>query len=133
LLVPIEAVKELRSGVEAKYYRDQFQPPSANYEHRWLTIIYIADSTYKSMHLIAPTAEVMEIWSTALRRLHAIRTELMNGLGQGEMLEAVWERHYWNGRGFTFEDVEKLCKRLNVSHGEEELRRLFQVPSLFCY
>jgi hypothetical protein len=87
---------------------------------------------YKTMHLLAPTKEVMDTWTTALRRLYAVQTDLMGGLSQGEMLEAVWERHYWNGRGFTFEDIEKLCKRLNVSKTEDELRRLFQV-FYFCF
>ncbi|KAF7343265.1 Phosphoinositide phospholipase C [Mycena venus] len=111
--IPVEAVRELRTGADAKSYREQFQPPNKDYEDRWLTIIYIVNSMYKTMHLLAPTKEVMDTWTTALRRL-------------GEMLEAVWERHYWNGRGFTFEDVEKLCKRLNVSQTEDELRRMFQ-------
>ncbi|KAJ7111490.1 PLC-like phosphodiesterase [Mycena epipterygia] len=124
--IPIEAVRELRTGWDAKNYREQFQPPGTDYEDRWLTFIYIVDSTYKTMHLLAPTKEIMDMWTTALRRLHAVQTDLMSGLGQGEMLEAVWERHYWNGRGFAFEDMERLCRRLNVSHGENELRRLFQ-------
>ncbi|KAJ7206515.1 1-phosphatidylinositol-4,5-bisphosphate phosphodiesterase 1 [Mycena pura] len=124
--VPIEAVRELRIGPDTKNYRDQFQLPGQDYEDRWLTIIYIVDSTYKTMHLLAPTKDVMDMWTSALHRLHAVQTELMSGLSQGEMLEAVWERHYWNGRGFHFEDVEKLCRRLNVSQGEAELRRLFQ-------
>lgn len=83
------------------------------------------------MHLLAPTKNVMDMWTAALRRLYAVQTDLMSGLSQGEILEAVWERHYWNGRGFAFEDVEKLCKRLNVPHTEAELRRLFQVPIIF--
>ncbi|KAF7366899.1 Phosphoinositide phospholipase C [Mycena sanguinolenta] len=124
--IPVEAVRELRTGADAKSYREQFQPPSTDYEDRWLTIIYIVNSMYKTMHLLAPTKEMMDTWTLALRRLYAVQTDLMSGLTQGEMLEAVWERHYWNGRGFMFEDVEKLCKRLNVLKTEEELRRLFQ-------
>ncbi|KAJ7766326.1 1-phosphatidylinositol-4,5-bisphosphate phosphodiesterase 1 [Mycena maculata] len=129
--IPIEAIRELRSGLDAKAYREQFQPPTQDYEDRWLTIVYIVNSTWKTMHLLAPTKDVMDMWTMAMRRLHSAQTDLMSGLGQGDMLEAVWERHYWNGRGFSFDDVEKLCKRLNVSHGESELRRLFQA-SLFC-
>ncbi|KAJ6453594.1 phosphoinositide-specific phospholipase C [Mycena sanguinolenta] len=124
--IPVEAVRELRTGADAKSYREQFQPPYTDYEDRWLTVIYIVNSMYKTMHLLAPTKEIMDTWTTALRRLYAVQTELMSGLTHGEMLEAVWERHYWNGRGFMFEDVEKLCKRLNVLKTEEELRRLFQ-------
>ncbi|KAF8189191.1 PLC-like phosphodiesterase [Mycena galopus ATCC 62051] len=123
--IPVEAVRELRTRADAKSYREQFQPPNTDYEDRWLTIIYIASSMYKTMHLLAPTKEVMDSWTTALRRLYAVQTDLMSGLSQGEMVEAVWERHYWNGRGFTFEDVEKLCKRLNVLKTEDELRRMF--------
>ncbi|KAJ7448275.1 1-phosphatidylinositol-4,5-bisphosphate phosphodiesterase 1 [Mycena galericulata] len=124
--IPIEAIRELRLGSDAKAYREQFQPPTEDYEDRWLTIIYMVNSAWKTMHLLAPTKEVMDMWTTAMRRVYSAQTELMSGLGHGEMLEAVWERHYWNGRGFSFEDVEKLCRRLNVSHGEDELRRLFQ-------
>jgi phosphatidylinositol phospholipase C delta len=95
--------------------------------------VYKIDYAYKTMHLLAPTKEVMDMFTTALRRLYFLQTELTSGLGQGEMLEAEWERHYWNGRGFTFEDVVKLCKRLNVSQAEDELRRLFQAsPFRFC-
>ncbi|KAJ7118445.1 PLC-like phosphodiesterase [Mycena crocata] len=124
--IPVVAVRELRTGPDAKNYREQFQPPGKDYEARWLTIIYIVDSTYKTMHLLAPTKELMEMWTTALRRLHAVQTELMSGLGHGELIEAVWDRHYWNGRGFNFDDVGRLCKRLNVSHDEDALRRMFQ-------
>ncbi|KAJ7914426.1 1-phosphatidylinositol-4,5-bisphosphate phosphodiesterase 1 [Mycena leptocephala] len=124
--IPVGAIRELRTGPDAKSYREQFQPPNKDYEDRWLTIIYMVNSMYKTMHLVAPTKEVMDMWIASLRTLYAVQTDLMSGLSQGEMLEAVWERHYWNGRGFTFEDVEKLCKRLNVSHNQDELRRLFQ-------
>ncbi|KAJ7606651.1 PLC-like phosphodiesterase [Roridomyces roridus] len=124
--VPIEAVRELRSGADAKAYREQFQPQTQDDEERWLTIVYMVNSAWKTMHLLAPTKELMDMWTTAMRRLHSAQTDLMYGLGQGELLEAVWERHYWNAKGFSFEDIERLCRRLNVSLREEELRRLFQ-------
>ncbi|KAJ7672409.1 1-phosphatidylinositol-4,5-bisphosphate phosphodiesterase 1 [Mycena polygramma] len=124
--IPVVAIRDLRTGAEARSYRDQFQPPNKDYEDRWLTIVYLVNLDYKTMHLLAPTKEVMDMWTAALRRVYAVQTDLLSGLNQGEFLEAVWERHYWNGRGFTFEDVVRLCKRLNVIYGEEELRRLFQ-------
>ncbi|KAJ7742571.1 PLC-like phosphodiesterase [Mycena metata] len=110
----------------AKNYREKFQYLGDEYEDRWLTITYMVDGKYKTMHLLAPTKDVMDMWITALRRLFAAQTELLSGLSHGEMLEAVWERRYWNGRGFTFEDVEKLCKRLNATYPEDELRRIFE-------
>lgn len=125
--IPIVGVRDLRTGLEAKNYREQFQPPNEDYEDRWLTIIYIINSDYKAMHLLAPTKELMEMWIAALRRLYVREAELMSGLGQGELLDAAWERHYWNGRGFTFQDVERLCRKLSINHaGDGELRRLFE-------
>lgn len=128
--VPIENIKELRSGADARYYREQFQL-AAEYEDRWLSIIYILDGRYKTLHLIASTKDVFRMWETTLRQLHEIRKELMSGLGNIEMRQAVWERHYWRAgdedQKLGFEEVERLCKRLNVSSSSEELERLFKV------
>ncbi|KAJ7178183.1 1-phosphatidylinositol-4,5-bisphosphate phosphodiesterase 1 [Mycena filopes] len=124
--IPIDAVRGLRTGVDTKNSRETFEFLSDEYEDRWLTITYMVDGKYKTMHLLAPTKEIMDMWTTALRRLFAAQTELLSGLSHGEMLEAVWERRYWNGRGFTFDDVEKLCQRLNATLLEDELRRMFE-------
>lgn len=133
-LVPIESIKELRSGADARYYREQFQL-AASYEDRWLTIIYIlpSDGSYKTLHLIADTREVFLMWDTTLRKLHAIRKQLMSGLGHLEMRQAVWERHYWKSadeerdQKLVFEEVEKLCRRLNIHSSTGDLWRLFKV------
>lgn len=133
LIVPIENIKELRSGSDARYYREQFQL-AAEYEDRWLTIIYIIDGTYKTLHLIAASRDVFKMWDTTLRRLHAIRKELMSGLGNLEMRQAMWEKHYWKGadeeqdQKLMFDEVEKLCRRLNINSSSSELKRLFKVP-----
>lgn len=72
------------------------------------------------------------MWDITLRKLHAIRQELMSGLGNIEMRQAVWERQYWKGadeesdQKLSFEEVEKLCKRLNINSSTENLLRLFK-------
>ncbi|KAF8228091.1 PLC-like phosphodiesterase [Tricholoma matsutake] len=130
-IIPIENIKELRSGPDARYYREQFQL-AAEYEDRWLSIIYILDGQYKTLHLIASTKDVFRMWDITLRKLHDIRKELMSGLGNIEMRQAIWEKHYWragdeeSGQKLTFEEVERLCKRLNVSSSSEQLERLFK-------
>lgn len=132
LPVPIEAIKELRSGSDARYYREQFHL-SAYYEDRWITIIYLSDGNYKTLHLIAEKREILNMWDTTLRKLHAIRQELMSGLGNIEMRQAVWEKQYWKGADqerderLDFENVEKLCRRLNINSSSEDLFRLFKV------
>ncbi|KAG6836608.1 hypothetical protein H0H93_006158 [Arthromyces matolae] len=130
-IIPIENIKELRSGSDARYYREQFQL-AAEYEDRWLTIVYIIDGTYKTLHLIAASRDVFRMWDTTLRRLHAIRKELMSGLGNLEMRQAIWEKHYWKDadqeqdQKLVFDEVEKLCRRLNINSSPGELQRLFR-------
>ncbi len=57
----------------------------------------------------------------------------MNGLGYVEMRQAMWDKHYWKGadeerdQKLVFEEVEKLCKRLQINSGQDDLYRLFKV------
>lgn len=136
--VPIENIKELRSASDARYYREQFQL-AQEYEDRWLTIIYIVEGNYKTLHLIAPTKDIFQMWDITLRKLYAIRQSLMSGLGNVEMRQAVWEKQYWKGaddgkdQKLNFEEAERLCKRLNVNSSTDSLLRLFKVRGLVFY
>ncbi|KAK0443966.1 PLC-like phosphodiesterase [Desarmillaria tabescens] len=133
--IPIEAIKEIRSGPDARYYRQQFQL-APECEERWLTIIYILDGDYKTLHVIVPTKDVFEIWNYTLRSLHSVRQKLMSGLGYVEMRQAMWDKHYWKGadeerdQKLVFEEVEKLCKRLQINTGQDDLYRLFKQADL---
>jgi len=132
LAVPIENIKELRFSSDARYYRQQFQL-SQNYEDRWITIIYILNGEYKTLHLIASTDDVFRMWDITLRKLYAIRQELMTGLGNEEIRHAIWEKQYWKAsdessdQKLQFDEVERLCRRLNINSSTEELMRLFKV------
>ena len=55
----------------------------------WLTIIYFLDGNYKRFHLIPATKDVFRTWYKTLQELHAIRQELMRGLRNGEMRQAL--------------------------------------------
>jgi hypothetical protein len=140
LAVPIEAIKEIRSGPDARYDREQFRV-SSDCENRWLTIIYILDGNYKTLHMIAPTEEVFRMWDAVLRKLHAIRQVLMSGLGHLEMREKLWENQYWKGadqiaeKKLDFKEVESICRRLSNHSSVEALHILFKVthPAIpFC-
>ncbi|KAJ2917966.1 hypothetical protein MD484_g2466, partial [Candolleomyces efflorescens] len=130
-IIPIENIKEIRTGKDARYYREQFQL-SQDYEDRWLTLIYMMDNNYKTLHLIAATKDVFKMWETTLRQLHAIRQELMTGLGNLEMRQTLWEKQYWKNadeerdQKLTFEEITKLCKRLNINSSPEDLYNLFK-------
>ncbi|KAF8064845.1 1-phosphatidylinositol-4,5-bisphosphate phosphodiesterase 1 [Lyophyllum atratum] len=129
-VVALETVKEIRSGPAARYYREQFAfPPSA--EELWLTVIYILEGTYKTLHILADTHEVFAMWDASVRKLLAIRQGLMTGLGNVQVRDAVWERQYWKGADMegdnklSFEEVEKLCWRLNATVSTPKLKTLF--------
>ncbi|KAI0357698.1 PLC-like phosphodiesterase [Trametes cingulata] len=129
--IPIENIKELREGTDARYYREQFQL-AQEYEDRWLTIVYVLDGGYKTLHLIAATREIFQMWDVTLRRLYAIRQQLMSGLGSADMRQAVWEKQLWKGadneqdQRLDFDDVERLCRRLNINPSRQDLLRRFQ-------
>ncbi|KAI0922841.1 hypothetical protein AcV5_009715 [Taiwanofungus camphoratus] len=130
-IIPIENIKELREGSDARYYREQFQL-AQEYEDRWLTIVYVLDGGYKTLHLIASTRDVFQMWDITLRRLYAIRQRLMSGLGSSDMRQAVWEKQFWRSadagadQKLDFEDVERMCRRLNINPSREDLWRRFK-------
>jgi hypothetical protein len=137
--VPIENIKELRTASDARYYRELFHI-SQECENRWLTIIYTLDGHYKIWHVIAPSVDVFEMWESTLRKLYAVRQALMCGLGNVGLREAVWEKQYWKAseqadQKLYFEDIERLCRRLNVNPSREDLKRRFKarVLSLFLF
>ena len=136
--VPIESITEIRSGSDARYDRLQFKLPDDT-EARWITVIYILEGTYKTLHLIAETRDVVAMWDAALRKLVAVRHGLMSGLGHAEIRRAVWERQYWKSADregdhkLKFSEVEILCKRLNVCLDAKELRRMFNVSKHSCF
>ncbi|KAG1807342.1 PLC-like phosphodiesterase [Suillus subaureus] len=137
IAVPIENIKELRFSSDARYYRQQFQL-AQDYEDRWITIIYILNGAYKTLHLISSTKDVFRMWDITLRKLYAIRQELMTGLGNEEIRRAIWEKQYWTAsdessdQKLRFDEVEKLCRRLNVNTSTEELKRLFKQADTKC-
>ncbi|KAI6098556.1 PLC-like phosphodiesterase [Pisolithus sp. B1] len=130
-IIPIENIKELRSGSDATYYRQLYQL-AHEYEDRWITIVYILDGQYKTLHLIASSKESFQLWDITLRKLYAIRQELMTGPGNEEMRHAMWVRQCWkssehqNDQKLSFDEVERLCRRLNVNASQDGLVRLFK-------
>ena len=56
----------------------------------------------------------------------------MSGLGHVETRQSVWERRYWRGADeqrddkLQFEEVEKMCKRLNLAFSREDFMRRFE-------
>lgn len=77
------------------------------------------------------TADEFTLWDKTLRALFAVRQELMSGLGHVRKRQSVWERRYWRGADeqpdnhLSFDEVERMCRRMNISFPREELLRRF--------
>ncbi|KAF6758093.1 1-phosphatidylinositol-4,5-bisphosphate phosphodiesterase 1 [Ephemerocybe angulata] len=130
-IVPIEVIKELRSGKDARYYRAQYKLPE-DAEARWITIIYILQGAYKTLHILADTQEAFAEWNTTLKKLYAVRQGLTAGVGNTEIRQAIWERQYWKGadeegdQQLDFDDIERLCKRLHANLKTSEIQAFFK-------
>ncbi|KAF8972700.1 PLC-like phosphodiesterase [Flammula alnicola] len=128
----IRRFARIRYGYDARYNREHLRL-AKEYQDRWLPIIYILDDNYKSLHLIAPDKETYQMWDHTLHDLHGMRQELMRGLRCGEMSQALWEKQYWKAADeepdhkLSFNEIENLCRKLNINSNREDLLRLFKM------
>lgn len=64
--------------------------------------------------------------------MYSVRQELMSGLGHVHKRQNVWERRYWRRADehrddkLSFEEVEKMCRRININLPKDELKLRFQ-------
>ena len=130
--VPIESIKEIRTDSDTEYYRLQFQQPD-HLESKWITMIYVLQGTYKTLHIIADTHDICQLWKDALQKLLAIRQGLMSGQLNFAERQNIWERQYFKGADkegdqvLDFDDIKRLCLRLNINLTNEKLEILFKV------
>lgn len=130
--MPIESIKELRTGKDAQYYRAQYSFPEEA-ETRWITIIYILNGSYKTLHILADTPEDFARWDESLRKLHAIRQGLISEVGNTDVRRTVWDRQYWKGadeegdQKLDFDDVERMCQRLHANLKTSQVKEYLTV------
>lgn len=139
----IDDIQEIRPQSEAKNYREEFQV-AAEFESRWFTIIYADQDRakgrpVKSMHLIAPSQTVFDLWTSTLNDLARYRHELMAGLvgsGQDEKtLQGHWNRemalifdgapHPEDDESLDLAGVENLCRSLHINCSKNLLHAQF--------
>jgi phosphatidylinositol phospholipase C, delta len=106
-------------------------------EDRWLTIIYTLEDSYKTLNVIAPTAELLSKWFDTLTQIRQLRVDFMGGiLHSGSSIgNELWERHHFAGADvskddlLSYREVKALCWRLNFGGTEAELRKRFMESS----
>ncbi|TQB74697.1 Phospholipase C [Monascus purpureus] len=139
----IDDIKEIRTGADARNYREEHGVPQ-DAESRWFTII-ISESErskerpYKTLHLIAPDQITLEHWTTTLEHISRYRIGLMAGLagsGQSEaVLKAHWQREmaklFPQGpkqgevESLDFETIQRVCRSLHINCSKNMLRAQF--------
>ncbi|KAJ5480220.1 hypothetical protein N7530_005729 [Penicillium desertorum] len=145
----IDDIKEIRVGADARNYREEHQVPE-DLERRWFTIV-IADSdrskgrAVKTLHLIAPSDRILDLWITTLEHISRYRIDLMSGLagsGQSEaVLKAHWEREMsrlfpqrppLEEQSLDLAAVEKVCRSLHINCSKNMLRAQFTKADAAC-
>ncbi|KAJ5771336.1 uncharacterized protein N7511_003387 [Penicillium nucicola] len=139
----IDDIKEIRVGADARNYREEHQVPE-DLERRWFTIV-IADSdrskgrAVKTLHLIAPSDRILELWITTLEHISRYRIGLMAGLAGSGQSEAVLQAHWQREMSRLFPQgprageeesldlaaVEKVCRSLHINCSKNMLRAQF--------
>jgi phosphatidylinositol phospholipase C delta len=131
----IDDVKEIRSGPDAKHYREECNL-SENWAPYWFTIVY-TDTTrskgrIRTMHLIAPDVGVFNMWTQTLESVSRNRIDLMAGLlgFADKSAKLVWQRAMKKrGEGdesLDFQSTVQLCRSLHINCTEATLRAYFQ-------
>ncbi|KAJ5793774.1 hypothetical protein N7457_000373 [Penicillium paradoxum] len=139
----IDDIKEIRVGPDARNYREEHQIPE-DLERRWFTIV-IADSdrskgrAVKTLHLIAPSDRILDLWITTLEHISQYRIDLMSGLAGSSQSETVLLAHWQREMSRLFPQgpppaeeqnldlaaVEKVCRSLHINCSKNMLRAQF--------
>jgi phosphatidylinositol phospholipase C delta len=130
----IDDVKEIRSGPEAKHYREECSLSEA-WTPYWFTIVY-TDTTrskgrIKTMHLIAPDVGVFTMWTETLESVSRNRIDLMAGLlgFADKSAKLVWQRamkkRSEGDESLNFPKTVELCRSLHINCSEATLRFYF--------
>ncbi|KAF1849424.1 1-phosphatidylinositol-4,5-bisphosphate phosphodiesteras-like protein 1 [Cucurbitaria berberidis CBS 394.84] len=131
----IDDVREIRSGPEAKHYREECGV-SENWAPYWFTIVY-TDTTrskgrIKTMHLTAPDIGVFNMWTRTLDSVSRNRIDMMAGLlgFADKSTKLVWQRAMKKrGEGdesLDFPSTVELCRSLHINCTEVTLRAYFE-------
>jgi tRNA nucleotidyltransferase/poly(A) polymerase len=113
----------------------------------WLTVVYTSGAKLKALHLISSSEEEHQLWYKTLKKLRQYRKEVTGGLAflmsperklNPEKSVRVIRRHWIEAGGNSrhenaevgFEEVQRLCWKLNVHLSTKDLREKFDVRHL---
>ncbi|KAI9889422.1 MAG: Phospholipase C [Vezdaea aestivalis] len=135
----VDDIRELRFGPDASNYRKEFGV-SEDFESTWFTIVYADASnskgrTIKTMHLVAPSQAVFQLWVNTLESVSKYRFDMMTSLANGgeSSLKAHWHNAITKKRvtsadaeeKLAFEEVEDICRSLHIDCPRSFLKEQF--------
>ncbi|CAI6332274.1 unnamed protein product [Periconia digitata] len=136
----IDDVKEIRTGVDAKHYREELGY-SESWAPLWMTVVY-SDSfrskgKSKTMHLIAPNVGIFTMWTQTLDSVSRDRIDLMAGLMSlnEKSAKVVWQRqmkkrfrgqvHAGEQESLDLAGIMEMCRSLHINSSEDKVRTYF--------
>lgn len=142
----IDDVTEIRSGADARNYREEFGFTEAD-ESRFFSVIYNRSDksngrTQKTMHLVAPSAKEFEQWTTTLDAISKHRHDFMWQLSafSDKAVKAYWRREMTRQSGgrVRSEDeetvdlpgVERICRNLHIHGAIDHIHASFRAADL---
>ncbi|PVI05189.1 PLC-like phosphodiesterase [Periconia macrospinosa] len=136
----IDDVKEIRTGADAKHYREELGYTEA-YEPFWMTVVYSDTSRSKgkskTMHLIAPNVGIFRMWTQTLDSVSRDRIDMMAGLMSlnEKSAKLVWQRqmkqrfrgqvHLEEQESLDLAGIMELCRSLHINSSEDKVRAYF--------
>jgi hypothetical protein len=137
-------------GSDAEYWRNHcgFGP---EYETRWLTISYLGDTRYKTLHIVAEKEEVSLFFSQVISQALTIRALVLTLFSHQllptgntsvpsyrnladvhvsyEERQLLWERYHWKSSDFSgkrdFAAIERMAYRFGLGITTLKLRDKF--------
>ncbi|KAF2654604.1 1-phosphatidylinositol-4,5-bisphosphate phosphodiesterase 1 [Lophiostoma macrostomum CBS 122681] len=135
----IDDLREIRSGSEARHYREECKYPES-WSSRWFTIIY-TDSDKgrsKAMHLIADNVATAQHWTRMLDNISRNRIDMMTTLtaSSEKAAKEVWRREMAKRSGgadrseraetMNRQSVIELCHNLHINCSKEAFYHYFR-------
>lgn len=137
----IDDIREVRTGRDARNYREECQVPIELEDH-WFTVIVAEPARskgrpFKAIHLIASNEVTFRMWVTTLEQFSQYRMNIMTGVaGQDETaIRALWTREMGRtpsslprtdqSERLRLDGVERLCRSLHLNCAKTDLRLHF--------
>ncbi|ODV82758.1 hypothetical protein CANARDRAFT_204594, partial [[Candida] arabinofermentans NRRL YB-2248] len=131
--IEIDKIKNIRTGDDAKNYREEFKV-SSDYKDLWITIIYYNTSksnNIKALHVIAISKQDFDIFLRTMKNLLFFKRQLNRSIS-GTTDSELFTKLHWNNKvseneNLGFDGVLKLISKLHIHIHSDYIKGLFNM------